>query len=109
MFLASFVVFCEFFVVALDCFKIILIVLCWFGLFSAVQPIFKSCQRAERRERSERCEAPGLLLVIFLLFFVVSNCFWLFCDRLGCFRLWEGLGASWVLVGAPRAVVYSFS
>ena len=70
-------VFCAFFVVV-DCFFIVLIVLCWFGLFSAVQPIFKSCQRAERRERSERCEAPGLLLVIFryfLLFLIVFGCF----------------------------------
>ena len=73
VFWESFVVFCEFFVVV-DCFFIVLIVLCWFGLFSVVQPIFKSCQRAERRERSERCEAPVLLLVIFryfLLFLVV--------------------------------------
>ena len=77
VFLESFVVFCEFFVVV-DCFFIVLIVLCWFWLFSAVQPIFKSCQRAERRERSERCEAPGLLLVIFryfLLFLIVFGCF----------------------------------
>ena len=63
VFLESFVVFCEFFVVV-DCFFIVLIALCWFGSFSAVQPIFKSCQCAERRERSERCGAPGLLLVI---------------------------------------------
>ena len=100
-----------FFVVVLDCFKIVLIVLCWFGLFSAVQPIFKSCQRAERRERSERCEAPGLLLVIFryfLLFLIVFGCFVIVWAVFGCGRVWEPLGHCLALPGLLYAVFRDF-
>ena len=100
-----------FFVVVLDCFKIVLIVLCWFWLFSAVQPIFKSCQRAERRERSERCEAPGLLLVIFryfLLFLVVFGCFVIVWVVFGYGRVWEPLGRCWPLPGLLYAVFRDF-
>ena len=100
-----------FFVVVLDCFKIVLIVLCWFWLFSAVQPIFKSCQRAERRERSERCEAPGLLLVIFgyfWLFLVVFGCFVIVWVVFGYGRVWEPLGRCWPLPGLLYAVFRDF-
>ena len=100
-----------FFVVVLDCFKIVLIVLCWFWLFSAVQPIFKSCQRAERRERSERCEAPGLLLVIFryfLLFLIVFGCFVIVWVVFGCGRVWERLGRCWELPWLLCAVFRDF-
>ena len=88
-----------------------MIVLCWFWLFSAVQPIFTSCQRAERRERSERCEAPGLLLVIFgyfWLFLVVFGCFVIVWVVFGYGRVWEPLGRCWALPGLLYAVFRDF-
>ena len=66
-------------------------------------------RRAERRERSERCEAPGLLFLVSFCFLLFSVVFLVIFVYFLLFRLWEGLGASWAPLGAPRAVVCCFS
>ena len=86
VFLDSFVVFCEFFVVV-DCFfnSFDCFVLVWVVFGSPANFQILSTRRATRAQRALR--APRAVVSYFSLLFVVSNCFWLFCDRLVCFLL----------------------